>query len=177
MQTGPFSFIHALTLTQHRAKSSFPYLGRDQMDRQRAIFTITESLNFLGHEARTSTLVRWLGRFDGLEMHLEEDQDPILCVRKLLLQSVGNQPSDSNASSLCTWEWLISSILRLDFVQTHSGWGSDTRSRIKWDPLAQTWLEFLEEGREGETLTTWMPGSGNPDLARRSAAALLTGYL
>ncbi|MEG2468783.1 MAG: hypothetical protein RSB86_15455 [Comamonas sp.] len=110
-------------------------------------------------------------------MHLEEDQDPVLCVRKLLLQSVGNQPKDSQSSSPCTWECLISSIVRLDFVHTHSGWGSETRSRIKWDPLVQTWLEFLKEGGEGETLTTWMPGSGNPDLARRSAAALLTGYL
>ncbi|MEG2468784.1 MAG: hypothetical protein RSB86_15460 [Comamonas sp.] len=57
MQTGPFLFIHALSLTQHRAQSHLPYLGRDPLDRQRAIFTITESLNFLGHEARTSALL------------------------------------------------------------------------------------------------------------------------
>ncbi len=172
MHTGPFSFIQALSLKQHRAKTDFPHLGRDLMDRQQAIFTITESLICLGHEGRTSALLRWLGRFDGLEMHLEEDEDPVLCVRQLLLQHVGNQPTNTKHR---TWEWLISSILRLHFVQTHSCWGTETKSRIKWDPLAQTWMEFLEEGMEGETLSTWMPGAGNPDLARRSAAALLTG--
>jgi len=68
MHTGPFSFIQALSLKQHRAKTDFPYLGRDLMDRQQAIFTITESLNCLGHAGRTSALLRWLGRFDGLEI-------------------------------------------------------------------------------------------------------------
>jgi len=53
-------------------------LARDTLDRQRAIFTITDTLNQLSKVSRISTLLRWLGRFDGLESHLEQDQDPLL---------------------------------------------------------------------------------------------------
>ena len=178
MQNGPFPPIKQSALQTHRAQQHFPYLGRDTLDRQRAIFTITDTLNQLGQASRTSTLLRWLGRFDGMEAHLEEDQDPLLCVRALLMAAVAARVSRStaNESPDDAWERMVSSIMRLDFVHTHSSWGIHTKSRIKWDPMGQTWLEFLEEGMPGESLTTWLPGSGNPDLARRSAAALLTGF-
>ena len=159
MQHGPFPPIKQSALQEHRAQQHFPYLGRDTLDRQRAIFTITDTLNQLGQASRTCTLLRWLGRFDGME-----------AVAARVSRSTANESPDD------AWERMVSSIMRLDFVHTHSSWGIHTKSRIKWDPMGQTWLEFLEEGMPGESLTTWLPGSGNPDLARRSAAALLTGY-
>lgn len=98
MQHGPFPPIKQSALQEHRAQQHFPYLGRDTLDRQRAIFTITDTLNQLGQASRTSTLLRWLGRFDGMEAHLEEDQDPLLCVRALLMAAVAARVSRSTAN-------------------------------------------------------------------------------
>jgi len=45
---------------------------------------MAESLQQLGLESWTARLLSWLGRFEGLERHLEEDCDPVLCVRQIL---------------------------------------------------------------------------------------------
>ncbi len=183
MQDGPVSLIPAVAAdTQHLAcpQLQFPFLGRVPLDRSGAVFTIIETLKQLGQERRTSTLMCWLGRFDGLEMHLEEEHDPLLCVRQLLLSFVVTYTSLEYARptrQAACWKQIVQSILSLDFVQSHSSWGTDTKPRLVWNPMAQPWLEFLKEGRAGETLTTWIPESGNPPLTRRSAAALLAGWV
>lgn len=183
MQDGPVSLIPTVAADVQQLaypQLQFPFLGRVPLDRSGAVFTIIETLKQLGQERRTSTLMCWLGRFDGLEMHLEEEHDPLLCVRQLLLSFVVTHTSLEYARptrQAACWKQIVQSILRLDFVHSHSSWGTDTKPRLVWNPMAQPWLEFLNEGRAGEALTTWIPEAGNPALARRSAAALLAGWV
>ena len=180
MQDGQTPFTARSSQPEQHVHQQFPYLGRDTLDRQRTIFNITDALNQLNQAARTNALLRWMGRFDGIEAHLEDDQDPFLCIWAVLQAELKSSDAGKlavNETQEQAWERIVSAIMRLDFVHTHSSWGTPTKSRLKWNPLEQTWLEFLELGKFGESLTTWMPGSGNPDLARRSAATLITGII
>ncbi|MBD9534175.1 hypothetical protein IB233_21355 [Comamonas sp. CMM01] len=161
-----------------RPDPNFPYLGRDPMDRGCAVFAIVQAMYVLGLASKTSTLLQWLGRFEGLEQHLEEYQDPVQCVRQVLLQFRAALPALSAARN-GDWPMIVSSILSLEFVHMHSAWsrGEGAKPRIYWNPLHQNWLSFLEEGQEGETVATWKPADGNPMLAAGSATALLMGLV
>lgn len=161
-----------------RPDPNFPYLGRDPMDRGCAVFAIVQAMFVLDLASKTSTLLQWLGRFEGLEQHLEEYQDPVQCVRQVLLQFLAGLPT-SSAARTGGWPMIVSSILSLEFVHMHSAWsrGEGTKPRIYWNPLHQNWLSFLEEGLEGETVATWTPADGNPMFAAGSATALLMGQV
>lgn len=156
-----------------------PYLGRDPMDRTCAIFTILEALLQLGLGAKAVRLLRWLGRFEGLEKHLEEDLDPVLCIRQIVLQHVAERPLCAPATEDArerTWRSIVDAILAQHFIHTCSDWsGPDLRPRVLWNPLNQPFLEFLDEGRPGEDMATWSPEHGNPERARQCAAQLLDG--
>lgn len=160
-----------------RPDPSFPYLGRDPMDRGCAVFAIVQAMYVLGLASKTSTLLQWLGRFEGLEQHLEEYQDPVQCVRQVLLQFRATLPVTS-AARTGDWPMIVSSILSLEFVHMHSAWSRGEGAkppRVYWNPLDQNWLSFLDEGLEGETVATWRPADGNPMVAAGSATALLMG--
>lgn len=163
-----------------RPDPDFPFLGRDPLDRGCAVFAIVQTMFALGLAAKTSTLLQWLGRFEGLEQHLEEYQDPVQCVREVLLQFRADLPA-SNVGQLHVrpgdWPRIVAAILSQDFVHMQSAWSKreGAKPRIFWNPLVQGWLAFLGDGLEGETLATWMPADGNPELAAGSAAALLVG--
>ncbi|MDH0513847.1 hypothetical protein [Comamonas terrigena] len=176
----PFTVTPSMR-SQHlpvRPDPNFPYLGRDPMDRGCAVFAIVQAMYVLGLASKTSTLLQWLGRFEGLEQHLEEYQDPVQCVRQVLLQFQAALPA-SSAARTGDWPMLVSAILSLDFVHMQSAWsrGEGAKPRIFWNPLHQSWLNFLGEGQEGETVATWRPAGGNPTLAAASASALLMGQM
>lgn len=180
----PFTVTPSLR-SQHlpvRPDHEFPYLGRDPLDRGCAVFAIVQAMHGLGQADKTSSLLQWLGRFEGLEQHLEEHQDPVQCVRQVLLQFLAALPA-SGAGPLHgrpgDWPMIVTAILSLDFVHKQSAWsrGEDAKPRIFWNPLKQSWLSFLGEGLAGETVATWTPVDGNPELAAGSASALLMGQL
>lgn len=147
------------------------------MDRGCAIFTIVESLQQLGLESRAALLLSWLGRFDGLERHLEEDADPVLCVRQTLLvhvvdQSVGRRRTLEQLDT--TWHNIVCALMGQPFLHACIDWSTDgLRPRIRWDPLEQKFLEFLGLGLPGEELSLWTPTSGTPNRARQCAQVLL----
>lgn len=180
----PFTVTPSLR-SQHlpvRPDPDFPFLGRDPMDRGCAVFAIVQAMYVLGLASKTSTLLQWLGRFEGLEQHLEEYQDPVQCVRQILLQFRAALPVCSNGQLQDRpgdWPMIVSAILSLDFVHMQSAWsrGEGVKPRLIWNPLQQSWLNFLGEGLEGETVATWTPADGNPQLAAGSASALLMGQL
>lgn len=148
------------------------------MDHGCAIFVIVESLQQLGLESRASMLLSWLGRFEGLERHLEEEADPVLCVRQTLLQHVVDMPTGGARKTQGelddTWHNIVCSILRQSFLHACIDWSVDgLKPRIRWDPLEQTFLEFLALGLPGEELSVWTPTSGTPKRARQCAQLLL----
>ena len=161
-----------------RPDPDFPFLGRDPMDRGCAVFAIVQTMFVLGLASKTSTLLQWLGRFEGLEQHLEEFQDPVQCVRQVLLQFRAAVPASRDGQLHVQpgdWPRIVAAILSQDFVQMQSAWsrGEGAKPRIFWNPLEQSWLNFLSIGLDGETVATWMPTDGNPMLAAGSATALL----
>ncbi|WP_280190796.1 hypothetical protein [Delftia sp. PS-11] len=160
-----------------QASQDHPYLGRDPMDRGCAIYTIVESLQQLGLESRAALLLSWLGRFEGLERHLEDDADPVLCVRQMLLQHVIDQPDGASKTMEWrenTWHDIVCGILRQSFLHACIDWSKDgLRPRIRWNPLEQTFLEFLSMGLPDEELSVWTPTEGTPKRARECAQLLL----
>lgn len=168
----PFRSQHAPV----RASDDPPYLGRDPLDHGCSIFAIVQSLQqlCLGHKA--ATLLCWLGRFEGLEQHLEDDADPVLCVCKILLQHVADQPVARRRPSsqpADIWHSIVMQILAQPFVHTCSDWSSDgLKSRIRWNPLAQSFMDFLAMGLPGEELSVWSPTQSKPERVEQSAKLL-----
>lgn len=155
-----------------RPSQEHPFLGRDPLDHGCAIFTVIEFLQQLGLESWTARLLSWLGRFEGLERHLEEDCDPVLCVRQILLRHVADQPrgaGDQKGVADVTWHTIVAQ----PFVQVCCDWSIDgLRPRIRWDPIEHTFLQFLALGHAEEDLSVWTPASGMPCRARKCASLL-----
>lgn len=147
------------------------------MDRGCAIFTIVESLQQLGLESHAAALLSWLGRFEGMEGHLEDDADPILCVRQALLQHVVDQPAGRRRTQDqldATWHDIVCTLMRQPFLHACVDWSTDgLRSRILWNPMEQKFMEFLGMGLPGEELSLWTPTRGTPKRARECAQLLL----
>ncbi|WP_198972031.1 hypothetical protein [Xylophilus sp. ASV27] len=156
-----------------RPSEDAPYFGRDPMDRTCAIFTIVEALQQLDLGRHAVRLLLWLGRFEGLEKHLEEEHDPVLCVRQILLQHVADRPLGVPGDEK-TWHSIVRAIMGQQFIHTCSDWsGPDLRPRVRWNPQRQSFLEFLAEGLPGEDMATWSPDRGNLELSLQCAEHLL----
>ena len=142
-----------------RPSQEHPFLGRDPLDHGCAIFTVIESLQQLGLEGRTARLLSWLGRFEGLERHLEEDSDPVLSVRQILLRHVADQPRGEvvqQGLADATWHSIVHTIVAQPFVHVCCDWSMDgLRPRICWDPIEHSFLQFLALGHAGEELSVW----------------------
>ena len=162
---------------QQRANSDPPFLGRDPLDRGCSIFAIADSLQLLGLASKTNPLMRWMGRFEGLEQHLEEELDPILSVRSILLQLVADHPKMPHVpkpQQEKNWHGFVMRVVAQSFVHTCGDWGRDgIASRIKWDPLQQSFMDFLALGQPGEELSIWTPTDGKSARAQHFARILL----
>lgn len=163
--------------TLQRACIDPPYLGRDPLDRGCAIFTIVESLKQLGLEDKTSVLLRWLGRFDGLEQHQEDENDPILCVRQVALGHVADHAHVARTplpQREKVWHSLVMQILSQPFVHTCGDWSSDgLTARIRWSPMEQSFMNFLALGQDDEELSIWNPTQPNAARAQQFCKLLL----
>ncbi len=159
-----------------------PHLGRDSMDHTHAVFVIVQSLGELGLSSWSATLLQWLGRFDGFEMHLPDECDPAICVRQTLLRHVAAIPSPEEVAPpfspertgvLC--RQIVQDLIELDFVSYRSYWGQLLAPRLHWDPLSHSWLTFLECGQPEEDICTWCPVHTNDQLLHSHSAFLLQG--
>jgi hypothetical protein len=145
-----------------RPSQEHPFLGRDPLDHGCAIFTVIESLQQLGWESWTARLLSWLGRFEGLEGHMEEDCDPVLSVRQILLRHVADQPRCEVAQkglADATWHTIVAQ----PFVHMCCDWSIDgLRPRIRWNPIEHSFLQFLALGNANEDLAVWIPAACMP---------------
>ncbi|WP_211336848.1 hypothetical protein [Corticibacter populi] len=151
---------------------------RDRLDQAHAIFVIVESLRSLGLAAWSPTLLTWLGRFDGLNQYLREDAHPLLCVRQVLLCHVADLGKGLVVKGPLATELLrqqiIDDLVEQDFVHHRCYWSArPPRPRLEFNPLEQTWLEFVALGQVAEDLCVWRPERGNPLLAERSRVLLM----
>ncbi len=150
-----------------------PQLGRDEMDHAHAIYSIARSLASLGLSDWLPTLRQWLGHYDGLETVLEDQYDPAICVRHVLLRHVVDQSrrpgSERAAESLK--QAIVGDLMKLDFVSFRGYLGQVGQHRVHWEPLEQSWLRF-REGRQGdEHVGGWYTERFQPIVRRHADAA------
>jgi hypothetical protein len=170
------------------SQSNFPCPERFGTDHVQAPYSIVRSLMQLGLADWTATLLHWLGRFDGLEAHLDECDcdpsrlDPACCVRDVLLSHVARWPELVPGQRLEPAQRgqritaITDDLLELEFVGAVGEWCGQKRF---WNPLNEDWLYFVTLGPEpdepklerggneaGELLDAWL----DPDAAshRRS---------
>ena len=107
---------------------------------------------------------------------MEEDCDPVLCVRQILLRHVADQPrgaGDQKGVADVTWHSIVHTIVAQPFVQVCCDWSIDgLRPRIRWEPIEHTFLQFLALGYAEENLTVWIPTAGMPLRAQECEIAL-----
>lgn len=107
--------------------------------RTQAIVTIGHFLEGLREPGWRSVLLRWLGRYDGLEIYLYPEDDPVLSVRALLARYV-------EASSTADPARLAADLSALPFCRYRAKRGNE-----KWQPLAEPFSSFCR----GTTVEVW----------------------
>ncbi|MDR0480097.1 MAG: hypothetical protein LBH31_09930 [Burkholderiaceae bacterium] len=138
-----------------------PYCGRYEMDHAHAPYMIVRSLLNLGLADWTVALLHWLGRYDGLEEHLEDGfmpdprLDPACCVRDVLLEHVARWPKLELGECLALNQrqerigLIIDDLLKLEFVASAAYWGRPHKpasGRVVWNSLQDDWLWFIQLG-------------------------------
>lgn len=156
---------------------SEPSLGapRTLLDRGHAVFAIAGHLRALGLRSWVGRVVQWLSRYDGLEDYVEPEDEPLVCVRDVLVNHVcrlrqwiaETAPGQTAAETLSQLKnRIIDDLLTLNFVSYAAFWGHEpvpTDKNVRWKPLQQSWLEFLEARQEGDHLWIWQRSDGpNP---------------
>lgn len=149
-----------------RPDPCYPHFGRDEMDHAHAIFCIAQSLASLGLSDWLPRLVQWLGHYDGLETMLEDQDDPAICVRQVLLQHVVDRSKIQQAGRRLDAESLkraiVQDLMKLDFVSFRAYLGEVGQHRTYWEPLKQSWLRFREGRLSEEHLGGWYTENVQP---------------
>ncbi|THT95548.1 hypothetical protein E9531_17065 [Lampropedia puyangensis] len=139
--------------------------GRDKMDPVHAIYVVVDSMQSLGLSAWTANLLHFLGRFDGLEMHLDEECHPLLCTRQVLLSHVANMHTQRDLSGTreMRMRQLIDDLMQLEFMHHRHYWCvQPPHARVEFNPLEHSWLDFVAMGLPQEQLCGFRPERGNP---------------
>ncbi|MFP5477072.1 MAG: hypothetical protein ACLGJD_25810 [Gammaproteobacteria bacterium] len=136
----------------------YPFFGREVGDHGNAPFVILRCLAHLGLSDWATTLMHWLGRYDGLEQHLHREYDPARNVRDVLTQLCVSFPRREVTQPLSAQErrLLIEAIthqlLQLTFLRVRAHWGPWGVKKVIWDPLAMDFLAFLALGPDSRQL-------------------------
>lgn len=153
----------------HHSKA-YPAFGRTVLDHAHAAYSVVMLLQRLGLSSWTERLLTWLASYDGLEEHL--DCDPACSTRDVLFQhavtcppvrEVRLRPPDVARRKSA----IVDDLVALDFIRCRAYWGPFLVKCRSWNPLEQTWLNFLETGPEwddGEIgLHIWTQLNGVPE--------------
>lgn len=150
----------------HVANSGWPNWGRDALDHGHAVFAMAAHLKSLNLTGWITTVVNWLGHFDGFEAYVEEGDDPIIAVRNLLASYVarlrpGRLLGDLALAAHELKQHIVDDLLGMEFLRYRAYWGRglvhEPDARV-WNSLAQPWLEFVESGEPEEQLMVWRSG-------------------
>lgn len=136
-----------------------PNWGRFAEDRSHAVFCIVECLNRVGLTEWVPQFIKWLGKYDGLEMYADDEDDPQLCVRKIVRKNLAHfLKSTSIITAAVIKEKIVDEVLQQKFLFYRAHWGisriPDCTSRI-WKPLEQSWFSFIQLGTVKQDLHVW----------------------
>jgi hypothetical protein len=163
--------------------ADFPYYGRYDSDHAHAPFLIVRSLVRLGLADWCATLLHWLGRFDGLEQHLDDcDEpdpalDPVCCVRDLLAQHTLRWSDPPEGARLTPEQRherkqaIVADLLDLKFVAAYAYWRSPEAVRSIWDPFNEDWLWFIQTGPDASVILQMKEGEECAELRTDTCTA------
>lgn len=166
-------YPHSLnTMSQNerwKPNTEWPHWGRDVLDHGHAIFNIAKQLDLLGLRAWTPIIVQWMGSYDGFEMHLLPELDPLNAVLTVLTEFAVNADKRVPASDVQRYQRkteIASEFIGLPFIAYRAHWYNRPRKICRgWEPLQQTWMRFIESGEEADEL--WVSPTNHsprPDL-------------
>lgn len=155
----------------------FPRFGRDSLDHAHAPYAIVMLLQQIGLSAWTAVLLGWLGRYDGLEEHLHQEEDPACCIRDVLMRhaiQVGPIDAAGAPTPAALRERkrkIVLDLLQLDFIRCKAYWGPFLVRTMVWSPLEQSWMGFLDrvphhddaEYDEDKSMHVWLGEKADPD--------------
>ena len=166
----------------------YPRFGREPLDHAHAPYAIVLLLQRIDVPEWTPTLLAWLGRYDGLEEHLHEEDDPACCTRDVLMRHALHWAGSAQAGVLSAEhkhariERIVQDLLQLTFVRATAYWGQLMGERLTWRPLAQPWMSFLdvvpscdERGDGDEGLYVWTREPADAAQMRAIHALLMSG--
>ena len=125
-----------------------PIPPEQQEARLQGVMTISHYLESLGEPGWRGVLLQWLGRYDGIEVYMFPEEDPVLAVQELLGAYV------EQGKSLDPEEF-AAELADLHFCHYRARRDSD---RKKWEPLAETFAAFCE----GVLVTVWQGAEPYP---------------
>ena len=125
-----------------------PIPPEQQEARLQGVMTISHYLESLGEPGWRGVLLQWLGRYDGIEVYMFPEEDPVLAVQELLGAYV------EQGKSLDPEEF-AAKLADLHFCRYRARRDSD---RKKWEPLAESFAAFCE----GVLVTVWQGAEPYP---------------
>jgi hypothetical protein len=169
-------------------EQEYPRFGREPLDHAHAPYAIVLLLQRICVPEWAPTLLAWLGRYDGLEEHLQQEEDPACCTRDVLMQhamqcsAAGSTDVLSPEQKHARIELVVQDLLQLSFVRATAYWGRLMGERTTWQPLAQPWMSFLdivpsteERGDRDEGLYVWTRDAADATQLKATRALLMAG--
>lgn len=130
---------------------------RTRADRQHALFRIVMGLDELGLATWTHPLLRFLGRYDGIE-EFAWDLDPVIAVLNIIdgYCAAGERVRSGRVAD---------DVVTLPVLLLRAGWfkSGETRAVALWDPLEQSFLEFVEQSIHEAEWRLWRSEQPCPD--------------
>lgn len=116
-----------------------PLTVEHQALRQQAIMSIAHMLQGLGQAAWISPVLDWLGQYDGLELIVFKDQDPVLLSAEALAGLV-QQRAESGMTTAVTPAELADTLASQSFCDLRARVGYEGQ---EWDASAERFMDFL----------------------------------
>jgi len=131
-----------------------PLTVEHQALRQQAIMSIAHMLQGLGQPAWISPVLDWLGQYDGLELVVFKDQDPVLLSAAALAELV-QQRADSGVSAAVSPAELADKLVGQNFCQLRARVGYEGR---EWNPATERFMDYLTQIKPVVIPHVWSTG-------------------
>ncbi|WP_157288364.1 hypothetical protein [Uliginosibacterium gangwonense] len=131
-----------------------PLTVEHQALRQQAIMSIAHMLQGLGQAAWISPVLDWLSQYDGLELVVFKDQDPVLLSAEALAGLV-QQRAESGVTTAVTPTELADKLASQSFCDLRARMGYEGQ---EWDPSAERFMDYLTKIKPVVIPHVWSTG-------------------
>lgn len=133
------------------AAEALDLVDRAPDDSRHSVFLLPKQLAVLGLSSWVSRLLEFLSHYDGLEPLMDpREAEPVVFTRQAILAEILQINNSEEEKDVCAIQLrLATAISEAAFTGLGACWRLQTDREdlphlIAWNPLEQTWLEFLE---------------------------------